>query len=134
MQGETASASALFTIVVGGLCAACCVVDCTPVSTNRETLVPDHSHKQQLLQSVPSGMPHGSLNPYCCVTAAGSWLFAACRGVDATPVTASGPPKTISVEDSFKGCSTWQGATQVLQVRHSALRCQFMESFTCTKI
>jgi hypothetical protein len=52
-----------------------------------------------------------------CVTAApGLWLFGGCRGIDASPVVASGPPKTISVEDSFKRCSSWAQISTVLQV------------------
>lgn len=50
----------------------------------------------------------------------GGWLYGACRGVDSTAVVASGPPKTISVEDSFKSCSTWDGVKKVLQVGGNA--------------
>jgi hypothetical protein len=60
----------------------------------------------------------GFAEPYSwfVVHLAGASLFLACRGVDPSPVVVSGPPKSITVEDSFKACSTWQGVAQVLQV------------------
>ncbi|KAK9807873.1 hypothetical protein WJX72_011771 [[Myrmecia] bisecta] len=42
-----------------------------------------------------------------------AFLFAGCRGLDSTPVQASGPPKSITVEDSFKSCNSHAAACQV---------------------
>lgn len=39
------------------------------------------------------------------------------RGLDPSPVRPSGPPKSITVEDSFASCDTWDGVRAVLQVR-----------------
>lgn len=88
-----------------------------------------HQHRGQLrtFVMVTSGSAgqqcktsHGFTEPYsCCVVhLAGASLFLACRGVDPSAVVASGPPKSITVEDSFKACSTWKGVAQVLQVRY----------------
>jgi hypothetical protein len=48
----------------------------------------------------------------------GVGLSGAAWGVDLSPVLVSGPPKSITVEDSFKACSSWQGVARVLQVTH----------------
>lgn len=81
-------------------------------------LVPAVPHSTLTIRAATSWQASG-MWPACrllllCFTGAG--LFHACRGVDPTPVVASGPPKSITVEDSFKACSTWQGVAQVLQV------------------
>jgi hypothetical protein len=39
------------------------------------------------------------------------------RGIDPSPVRPYGPPKSITTEDSFSGCDTWDGVRSVLQVR-----------------
>lgn len=44
----------------------------------------------------------------------GSFLFNACRGVDVTPVRDKGPPKSISVEDSFLPCTSLKSIEAVL--------------------
>lgn len=44
----------------------------------------------------------------------GSFLFNACRGVDLTPVRDKGPPKSISVEDSFLPCTSLKSIEAVL--------------------
>lgn len=46
----------------------------------------------------------------------GVFLFQACRGEDATPVKPVGPPKAVTVEDSFKSCTTHAAARHVLAV------------------
>lgn len=46
----------------------------------------------------------------------GEFLFQACRGEDATPVKPAGPPKAVTVEDSFKSCTTHVAARHVLAV------------------
>lgn len=46
----------------------------------------------------------------------GGFLFDACRGEDASTVVASGPPKAITVEDSFKSCTSAAAAEHVLAV------------------
>ncbi|CAM6125832.1 unnamed protein product [Calypogeia fissa] len=45
-----------------------------------------------------------------------SLLFNAARGRDLSPVEDKGPPKSISVEDSFRKCETMQRATEILRV------------------
>lgn len=44
----------------------------------------------------------------------GSFLFNACRGIDLTPVRDKGPPKSLSVEDSFPPCTSLKGIEAVL--------------------
>ncbi|KAL3687502.1 hypothetical protein R1sor_013811 [Riccia sorocarpa] len=46
----------------------------------------------------------------------GQFLFDACRGQDLTPVVDRGPPKSITVEDSFKSCRSVQQAEGILRV------------------
>lgn len=46
----------------------------------------------------------------------GGFLYDACRGEDASAVVATGPPKAITVEDSFKSCTTAAAAEHVLRV------------------
>mmetsp|Transcript_8277 Transcript_8277/g.14930 ORF Transcript_8277/g.14930 Transcript_8277/m.14930 type:complete len:481 (-) Transcript_8277:439-1881(-) len=48
--------------------------------------------------------------------ATGRWVAGAAWGVDPTVVAAKGPPKSITVEDSFKECSSFKGVEQVLRV------------------
>ena len=43
-------------------------------------------------------------------------LFEAARGRDASPVVAKAAPRAVSVEDSFRGVSSRQGAEDVLRV------------------
>jgi hypothetical protein len=63
----------------------------------------------------------------CCLRAPFNWappfpaapgpvLHNLCRGLDPSPVRQSGPPKSITVEDSFAGCNSWDGVRAVLQV------------------
>lgn len=40
-----------------------------------------------------------------------------CRGLDPSLVRPSTAPKSITVEDSFAGCATWEAVRAVLQVR-----------------
>ncbi|KAL6762106.1 hypothetical protein V8C86DRAFT_719097 [Haematococcus lacustris] len=40
----------------------------------------------------------------------GGMLWGLCRGLDPTPVTPQGPPKSVTTEDSFKACSSLQAA------------------------
>jgi hypothetical protein len=72
--------------------------------------------------------PPALLRPVVTAAVTGVWLFGGCRGVDPSPVVASGPPKTISVEDSFKRCSNWDQVGSVLQVRYDMLMCVKMHS------
>lgn len=44
----------------------------------------------------------------------GSFLFNACRGIDRTPVRDKGPPKSLSVEDSFPPCTSLKSIESVL--------------------
>ena len=53
---------------------------------------------------------------FLAAVAAGAHLWGLARGIDPTPVTPSGPPKSITVEDSFKSCSSWEGVGRVLEV------------------
>ena len=46
----------------------------------------------------------------------GQYVFGACRGEDPTPVQQSGPPKSITVEDSFKSCTSLAAAQHVLRI------------------
>ncbi|OAE35561.1 hypothetical protein AXG93_1452s1010 [Marchantia polymorpha subsp. ruderalis] len=46
----------------------------------------------------------------------GQFLYDACRGRDYTPVLDKGPPKSITVEDSFRNCTTLQQAEGILRV------------------
>ncbi|BDA49872.1 DNA polymerase iota at N-terminal half [Coccomyxa sp. Obi] len=46
----------------------------------------------------------------------GSYLYNACRGEDPTPVVQSGPPRSITVEDSFKSCTSFTAAVHILQI------------------
>ena len=44
----------------------------------------------------------------------GSFLFNACKGIDRTPVRDKGPPKSLSVEDSFPPCTSLKSIEAVL--------------------
>ena len=46
----------------------------------------------------------------------GAYLYGACRGDDPTPVQQSGPARSITVEDSFKSCTTLAAAVHVLRI------------------
>lgn len=46
----------------------------------------------------------------------GAYLHSACRGDDPTPVQQSGPARSITVEDSFKSCTTLAAAAHVLRI------------------
>ncbi|GLI59531.1 hypothetical protein VaNZ11_001423, partial [Volvox africanus] len=46
----------------------------------------------------------------------GALLWHLCRGQDPSAFRPTGPPRSITVEDSFKTCSSWQAATTVLRV------------------
>ncbi|GLC37395.1 hypothetical protein PLESTM_000579000 [Pleodorina starrii] len=46
----------------------------------------------------------------------GALLWHLCRGQDPTPVRPTGPPRSITVEDSFKSCASWSAAAAVLRV------------------
>ena len=48
--------------------------------------------------------------------AKGKWLLDALQGIDPQQVAAKGPPKSITVEDSFKSCDSHEAALQVLRV------------------
>jgi DNA polymerase iota len=48
---------------------------------------------------------------------AGLMLYDMCRGRDSSAVRPAGPPKSITVEDSFKSCAGLAAARAVLQVR-----------------
>eukprot|EP00873_Tetraselmis_striata_P039314 jgi/Tetstr1/459578/TSEL_004943.t1 len=48
--------------------------------------------------------------------ATGGWVAGAAWGLDPLPVVAKGPPKSITVEDSFKECSSLAAVEQVLRV------------------
>ncbi|GBF90329.1 DNA polymerase iota [Raphidocelis subcapitata] len=48
--------------------------------------------------------------------ASGAMVHGLARGTDPSPVRPSGPPKSITTEDSFSGCDTWDGVRSVLQV------------------
>lgn len=45
-----------------------------------------------------------------------SFLFNSSRGIDPSPVIDQGLPKSITVEDSFRGCSGFTAAMQVIKV------------------
>lgn len=53
---------------------------------------------------------------------AGLMLYDMCRGRDSSAVRPAGPPKSITVEDSFKSCGGLVAARAVLQVRFLTLR------------
>jgi hypothetical protein len=48
--------------------------------------------------------------------AAASRASAHARVQDTSPVTPMGPPKTVTVEDSFKGCPSIEAARRVVRV------------------
>lgn len=58
----------------------------------------------------------------------GLHLFGLCRGIDSTAVKPVGPAKSITVEDSFKSCSTWVAVKAVLQVGRMHLAMNHPES------
>ncbi|KAK9867449.1 hypothetical protein WJX84_000515 [Apatococcus fuscideae] len=45
-----------------------------------------------------------------------SFLHRACRGQDSSPVQDKGPPKSITVEDSFKSCTSLPAARHILRI------------------
>eukprot|EP00884_Botryococcus_braunii_P008015 jgi/Botrbrau1/17214/Bobra.0620s0004.1 len=47
---------------------------------------------------------------------AAALLHSACRGLDSTPVAAKGPPRSVTVEDSFKSCTSLSAAQHILQL------------------
>ncbi|KAL3161617.1 hypothetical protein ABBQ32_010474 [Trebouxia sp. C0010 RCD-2024] len=56
-----------------------------------------------------------------------TFLQLACRGQDPTPVQDKGPPKSITVEDSFKDCSSMQSAEHVIRVLAPDLLARMVE-------
>lgn len=48
---------------------------------------------------------------------------------DPTPVQDKGPPKSITVEDSFKDCSSLQAAEHVIRVLAPDLLARMVEDF-----
>ncbi|KAL2629504.1 hypothetical protein R1flu_014190 [Riccia fluitans] len=46
----------------------------------------------------------------------GQFLYDACRGQDFSPVVDRGPPKSITVEDSFKSCRSLKHAEGILRI------------------
>ncbi|KAK9904793.1 hypothetical protein WJX75_002708 [Coccomyxa subellipsoidea] len=59
----------------------------------------------------------------------GSYLHCACRGEDPTPVQQSGPPRSITVEDSFKSCTSFTAAVHILQILVPDLLIRLREDF-----
>ncbi|CAL5220492.1 g2519 [Coccomyxa viridis] len=57
------------------------------------------------------------------------YMYSACRGEDTTPVIQSGAPKSITVEDSFKSCTTFPAALHVLQILAPDLIARLDEDF-----
>jgi hypothetical protein len=51
---------------------------------------------------------------------AGAMLAELCHGCDTSPVTPHGPSKAVSVEDSFRACSTMHGVQVRTAQPHSA--------------
>lgn len=43
-------------------------------------------------------------------------MWSLCRGLDPAPVRPTGPPKSVTVEDSFKACASMDAARTVLRV------------------
>lgn len=79
-------------------------------------ILPKHQDRTALANKYPC-WPHALVLLPCGDHAlAGALLHALCRGLDPSPVRASGAAKSITVEDSFAGCSTWEAVRSVLKV------------------
>lgn len=59
-----------------------------------------------LLSSHPLDVEQNLSPPPSRFHQVGTQLFSICRGIDRTRVVPSGAPKSFSVEDSFKGCTS----------------------------
>lgn len=62
----------------------------------------------------------------------GEYLSEISHGRDPTPVREKGPSKSISVEDSFKFCSSIETVQQVVKVLAPDLVQRFIENFSET--
>lgn len=60
---------------------------------------------------------------------AGSLLYNSCRGLDPTPVKPTGPPQSITVEDSFKSCTSDAAAAAVVAVLAPDLLARMLEEW-----
>ncbi|KAL0021711.1 hypothetical protein WJX79_005570 [Trebouxia sp. C0005] len=59
----------------------------------------------------------------------GTFLYLACRGQDPSPVQDKGPAKSITVEDSFKDCSSLPAAQHVIKVLAPDLLARMLEDY-----
>ncbi|KAG2491453.1 hypothetical protein HYH03_010239 [Edaphochlamys debaryana] len=59
----------------------------------------------------------------------GELLWHLCRGADPTPVRPSGPPRSVTVEDSFRACTSWEGVAAVVQVLAPDLAARLHEEY-----
>ena len=59
----------------------------------------------------------------------GAYLYGACRGDDPTAVQQSGPARSITVEDSFKSCTTLAAAVHVLRILAPDLLTRLKEDY-----
>ncbi|KAL4854768.1 DNA polymerase iota [Chlorella vulgaris] len=59
----------------------------------------------------------------------GAFLHSACYGQDPSPVQESGPPKSVTVEDSFKSCPSFAAVEKVVNVLAPDLAARLLEEW-----
>lgn len=65
----------------------------------------------------------------CFCLSSGEYLYEISHGRDPTPVREKGPPQTISVEDSFKFCTSMEKVQQIVKVLAPDIVERFFEDF-----